>query len=61
MVLLHGINNIIIIYHPSYLGIYQDEAKNEYSNKILKKIGSEPNQKALKKAWCMFLHQRWVF
>ena len=27
MVLLHGINNNIIIPRPSYFGVYQDEAK----------------------------------
>ena len=30
---LHGINDDILIYHPSYLGVYQDEAKNESSTK----------------------------
>ena len=31
--LLNGINNNIIIPHPYYSGVYQDEEKNERSNK----------------------------
>ena len=37
--LIHGINDNIIIPHPSYLGVFQDEAKNESSNKISMFLG----------------------
>ena len=33
MLLIHDINDNIIIPHPYYLVVYQDEAKNESSNK----------------------------
>ena len=51
MVLLHGINDNIMIPHPSYSGVYQDKAKktrslqrDEYS------FGSETNKKTDKRA-----------
>ena len=31
--LLHGINDNILTFRPSYFGVYQDEAKNEISTK----------------------------
>ena len=33
MMLIHGINDNMIISNPSYLGVYQDETKNESSTK----------------------------
>ena len=44
--LLHSINDNIIIYHPSYSVVYQNEAKNDISTKRWDSIfGLEPNQK----------------
>ena len=34
IILIHDINDNIRIYHPSYLGVYQDEAKDEISTKV---------------------------
>ena len=44
MMFLHGINDNLLISHPSYLGVCQDEAKNESSTKrYLLSGGLEPN------------------
>ena len=34
IMLLHGINDNMLISHPSYLGVYQDESKNDISANI---------------------------
>ena len=44
MMLLHGINYIIIVYHLPTLILYNDEAKNESFTKGFI-FGLEPNQK----------------
>ena len=45
MVPFHGINDNITIPHPSYLVVYQDEAKNISQQRDREVFGSEPNQK----------------
>ena len=45
MIILRGITDNIIISHPSYSGVYQDEAKNEIFIKRYIFLGLEPNQK----------------
>ena len=45
MVLLHGINDNIIIPHPSYSGVYQDEEKMRSLIRDKYVFGIEPNQK----------------
>ena len=47
--LFHGINDNILISHLSYLGVYQDEAKNDISTKISICLGLELNQTNLTK------------
>ena len=44
--LLHGINDNILIYHLSYSGAYQYKAKNESSTKreIFFGVGTKPKQ-----------------
>ena len=45
MVPFHGINDNITIPHPSYLVVYQDEAKNISQQRDKEVFGSEPSKK----------------
>ena len=46
MLLLCGINDIILIYHPSFSCVYQEKYKmQELQQEINNVLGSEPNQK----------------
>ena len=44
MILLHGINDNILIPHLYYLGVYQDEEKNERlkKDKYVLGVGTKP-------------------
>ena len=46
MILLHGINYNVLIPHPYYSSVHQDEAKNESSKN---RVGTKP--KKLTKRW----------
>ena len=61
MMIINGINDNILIRHPSYLGVYQYEAKNEISKRDKCFWGVETKPKKLTKQWCTFIHQRWYF
>ena len=43
--LLRGINYTILIYHPSYSGVYQNEAKMRALQRDKYFSGLEPNKK----------------
>ena len=59
IVLIHGIDDNIIITNPFYLGVYQDEAKNKSSKKWFFGVGTK--YKKMTKRWWMFLRQHWNF
>ena len=58
--IIHVINDNILSPHMSYLGVYQDEVKNESFTKIniyIFWVGTKP--KKSEKRWCTFLRQHW--
>ena len=56
-----GINDSILISHPSYSGYFQDEAKNESSTRRCLFLGWNQTKTKLTKWLCTFLHRHWEF
>ena len=56
--LLHNINNNILISNPYFLGIYQDESEKwDIYQDIDIFLGLEPNKNKILKLWFMLLMQ----